>query len=341
MNHSVTRELLFAYFEGRATAFQKQLIDQWFRQEDHHEFFYECLTEWERRNLQFPVNVELAIERQRARIAKSSHPASDQTLTVEPSQPHPQLTSSGYRPKYWWLVAASVTLVFLVGAYFGRDTILFQTYQTGFEQVKEIRLPDGSLVSLNSNSTLRIPRFGFNDHDRKVYLTGEASFSVTHAVNHQKFIVKTLQGLDVVVLGTEFNVYTRERGTRVVLNRGKVQLNYQEGSTEKKLLMTPGDLVTLDTNGRASLLKTAEPQNFSAWKEHRFVFEETTLLEITRIFKENFGLRVEVADPELAQWSVSGSFTAHNAYELLDIITEASGLSYRKDGNRITIRQRE
>jgi len=337
MNHPVTQELLFAYFEGRATAFQKQLIDQWARQEDHQEFFYECLTEWERRNLQFPVNVESAIERQRARIAQSRQPVTEQALSTEPMQAPPQLTYAKYR----WLVAASVTLALLVGAYFGRDALLFQTYQTGFEQVKEVRLPDGSLVSLNSNSTLRIPRFGFNDNDRKVYLTGEASFSVTHAANHQKFIVKTLQGLDVVVLGTEFNVYTRERGTRVVLNRGKVQLNYQEGTTEKKLLMTPGDLVTLDTNGRASLRKTAEPQNFSAWKEHRFVFEETTLLEITRIFKENFGLRVEVADPELAQWSVSGSFTAHNAHELLDIITEASGLSYRKDGNRITIHQRD
>ena len=39
----------------------------------------------------------------------------------------------------------------------------------------------------------------------------------------------------------------------------------------------------------------------------------------------------------MAQWTVSGSFAAQNAEELLDILTEAANLKYQKDGNNVLI----
>ena len=55
------------------------------------------------------------------------------------------------------------------------------------------------------------------------------------------------------MLGTEFLVNTREKAKKVVLNKGKVQLLYQEGETSKQLMMKPGNLVTFDQTGRVSL----------------------------------------------------------------------------------------
>lgn len=339
MNSPVSKELLFKYFEGGATAFQKELIDQWIKQGNHRELFYEYLMEWERQNPQYVVDVAAARERHRERMSSRNHPKTGESPSNE-SEPTPLPTRARFSKRTFWLVAASISLILLAGLFVERDALLFRSYRTGFGETDEFTLTDGSVVSLNANSVLKVPRFGFGRQTREVYLNGEANFSVRHTIDNQKFIIKTDKNLKVVVLGTEFTVYARQRGAKVVLNRGKVQLNYQEGKAEKQLVMKPGDLVTLDTNGQANIRKIPEPQNYSAWKEHRFVFEGTTLAEITQIFDDTFGVRVEISDHDLAQWTVTGSFTANNAEELLEVITEASNLSYHRKGKLIIISQR-
>src|SRR5438094_281497 len=84
MQSPVTKELLFSYFEGRATAFQKKLVDEWARQENNQEFFYECLIEWEWQNPQYVVDVSSAIERHRERMAKSNHPTEKEGSVPKP-----------------------------------------------------------------------------------------------------------------------------------------------------------------------------------------------------------------------------------------------------------------
>jgi ferric-dicitrate binding protein FerR (iron transport regulator) len=49
----------------------------------------------------------------------------------------------------------------------------------------------------------------------------------------------------VVVLGTEFSVFSRDRGAKVMLNKGKVRLEYQENQVKKEITMRPGELVKL------------------------------------------------------------------------------------------------
>lgn len=79
MNFIVTKELLFNCFDGRATALQKQLIDDWARQPENEEFFYKCLVEWELAHPQYPVDVLGAIDKYRTFVA----------------------TQSGFRPPNW------------------------------------------------------------------------------------------------------------------------------------------------------------------------------------------------------------------------------------------------
>jgi ferric-dicitrate binding protein FerR (iron transport regulator) len=125
----------------------------------------------------------------------------------------------------------------------------------------------------------------------------------------------------------------------VVLSKGKVKLHYLEGNAIKQIVMKPGDLVTMDEKGRAVIAKTENPTKYSAWKAHRFIFENESLRKICNLFEDNFGLTVHIPDSSLADQTISGSFTALNAEELLEILTDDSGLSYTKseDGKVITL----
>lgn len=332
MKDSINKELIFNYFSGNATALEKDLIDRWSAEPQAREQLFIWLAEWENQNIQYKVDVERAIARHFARI--DEHPAEPESEHAV-TRPMLRLPANGKS----WLVAAAVTLVLLSGGWFARDHLRYEIYTTHFGQIQRLVLADGSKVVLNANSTLRVPRFGFGKSTREVYMTGEADFSITHTTTHQKFIVHTGKNFDVEVLGTEFNVYARPRRSRVVLNKGKVMLHYLRGTETDQIVMRPGDLVTFDAPGKASLRKTMNPANYSAWKAHRFVFENESLREICNLFEDNFGLKIQIPDSTLAAQTISGSFTALNAEELFEILADDSGLSYSRseDGKVITL----
>lgn len=334
MKESINKELIFNYFSGNATALEKDLIDRWSADPHAREQLFIWLTEWENQNIQYNADVERAIARHFSRM--DENPAETETENDHPAiLPVLTLPAKGKS----WLVAAAVALTLLSGGWFARDHVRYEIYTTNFGQIQRLVLPDGSKVVLNANSTLRVPRFGFGKTTREVYMTGEADFSITHTSTHQKFIVHTEKNFDVEVLGTEFNVYARPRRSRVVLNKGKVKLHYLKGTETDQIVMRPGDLVTFDAPGRASVKKTMNPANYSAWKAHRFVFENESLREVCDLFEDNFGLKIRIPDSTLAAQTISGSFTALNAEELFEILADDSGLSYSRseDGKIITL----
>jgi len=114
-------------------------------------------------------------------------------------------------------------------------------------------------------------------------------------------------------------------------------LKYKGNQQNKNLIMRAGELVTIDSKGKSVLKKTADPEVFSAWKDNRYVFDRTSLQDICTLFEEDFGLAIEIADPEISTWAVSGTFKASNAQELLEALAESSGLVYKKENQKVVI----
>lgn len=327
MNATITKEIIFTYLAGQATALQKQQLDAWAGQPENEEQFYRWLDEWERTHAQYSADVEPHLTAFRAfaqtqeRISAVAEPTA-----LRPVRPHPWVR---------WAAAATVLLALALGAWLLRDGWFYEIHRTAYNQTRSLRLSDGSQVVLNANSALRLPRYGFGSRTREVYLDGEAEFSVVHTQTHQPFVVKTARALDVVVLGTEFTVFSRPRASKVVLKRGKVRLNYEVRSERRQLTLKPGDVMTLDPEGRARLQTTRRPETHSAWKARRVVFEETPLAEIAEVFEENYGIHLEIPDADMARLTLSGAFTASDADELIRTVTDALGLGYRREGSTI------
>lgn len=326
MKGNLTREVLFDYFAGNASALQKQRIDEWVKQPEAEETFYRWLDEWELTHAQYRAEVGPHLAKFHAGIPTGQ------------SAPPPQRSTFGEtRFPIWrlrWVMAAcGLLLLGVLGL--SRNAWLYRRYQTAYNETRSLVLSDGSRVTLNANSTLRTPRFGFGDHTRNVYLDGEAEFSVAHTPTHQPFVVKTARDLDVVVLGTEFTVFARPRASKVVLKQGKVRLNYRVGDVGRHLTMKPGDVMTLDRQGHARLQTTRQPENYSAWKERRVVLEETSLADLASLFEENYGIHLAIPDAEMARLTLSGSFTASDADELIRTVTDALGLAYRREADTI------
>jgi len=331
---SITKELLFAFFAGRATPLQKQMIEKWRADSANEELFYTVLHKWESENIQYQANVNQAILRFNTDISD------EKPAAVLPGKKQAGKVASA---SYWgwgkWLVAASVLFVLGVNAYLFRNELLYKTYSTKFGQTSLVTLADGSKVVLNANTVLSVPRFGFGKATRNVFLQGEACFSIVHTFDNKPFVVQTDSLFNVEVLGTVFDVFARPRQTKVVLIKGKVNVHYRpENKTAPALTMTPGDLVTINKNQtKLKVEKVEQPENYAAWKQNRFVFDNTSLGEIKAIIHENYGLVVELKGENLANRTVSGSFKAKSVNEFLESISQVLDINMIRQYNHVTL----
>lgn len=314
MDPNLPIETLWAFFAGRATILQKQLLAEWLKEERNVETYYRVLHEWEKANPQLIPDIAADWELLQNRLATPVLTTESVTETTTRLLPTPGLL----RP--WWLaVAASILLA--LGVWWQRETLLFQTYSTTYGQTRQVHLSDGSQVILNANSTLSFPRFLWLLPTREAHLKGEAEFSVVHTHDNRPFLVHTPDLLEVRVLGTEFAVYSRERGSKVILSRGKVALRSLKTDLQP-LTMHPGDVVRVNPRGMFELQPKQRVSDYTAWKQQRFVFNRTPLNEIADQIQERFGVRVLIPDSTLGVRQLTGNYPAKNADEVIAMLTQ-------------------
>lgn len=322
MDSPITKQLVFAYLSGHTTPIETQQVEEWLKDSVNLDTFYEYLFEWEKTNTQFRPDFEAALNRFWEKEARSfSQPEAIISPIIHPER---LPVKQNLLARQIW-VAASVLLLLAIG-YLKRDKFLYETIRTGYGEIAVHTLPDGSKVVMNANSVLKWYRFSSFQKQREVWLQGEAEFSVIHTNDHQRFLVKTPNNFVVEVLGTEFSLFSRNRGTKVVLNSGKIRVNYQKDGKPTQLTMKPGELLTMDKTGNLQLKTTESPEDHQSWRERRFVFDRTPVKDIGHLLEENFGVIVIASSEEIARKTISGNFKTETADELLDILREVLNL---------------
>ena len=246
-----------------------------------------------------------------------------------------QKKKSVLRLKLWY---AAATLLLLIGAsyFFMVRQPSELLYTTGFGETKTITLPDSSTVILNSNSSLRIKTAWTSTEPREVWLDGEAFFSVIHKKSDQLFKVRTEDHVDIEVLGTTFNVYNRGE-TKVVLNSGRIQLSLPTIEADERIMMQPGDLV--EYNEKKYVKRNVDPKVYTAWTENTLMLNRTSLGEMLRMIKDNYGIEVEVTEALLDQ-TISGSMPMTDAESLLEQIAKAFQLKVVRTGEEIYLEEK-
>ncbi len=330
MKSNITKELVFSYFMGNVSAMQRQAVAQWARERTNEEQLYRWLEEFETLHPEYDADLENAVRNYHAFLADLEKNTDPIGLTDERAGLQLPVTRRSWLR---WGVAAGIALLLGIFSFLSRDLWQLKTYTTQVGERKDFLLPDGSSVRLGSNSELKISRC------RDVYLSGEAFFNVTHTATDQRFVVKAARKFEVEVLGTEFNVVVRETGSRVILKKGKVQLNLQDGHDGQKVDLRPGDVFTLDNKNNTSLKTTTLPELRDAWQGHLYIFDKTSLSEIMSQLGEEHGIKAEFTDRELAGHTISGKFTAESIDELFELIQGILAIQITRRGDNVIISQ--
>jgi ferric-dicitrate binding protein FerR (iron transport regulator) len=209
-----------------------------------------------------------------------------------------------------------------------------ETILAGNEPV-EVLLEDGTSVTLNRDSRLKVPK-KFTTSDRRVLLRGEAWFDVTPD-SLRPFRVVAGDAL-VEVLGTRFNVsaYKDESTVEVTVKSGMVAFTDKQRQL-KEIVLRAGNGGTFDTrNQELTLIKAADPNRLS-WKTRELYFEETPLDEAVEIINEVYHTGIAIANPELASCTITVTFNNQSFEAVLKVLELTLDLEIERTGNNITL----
>lgn len=191
-------------------------------------------------------------------------------------------------------------------------------------------LPDGSVVWLNSGSTLKYPQT-FSKRNRQATLSGEAYFDITTDRTHP-FLVKT-DALNLRVMGTQFNVnaYPDENQVSVTLEQGKVAIE-KPGSAKKTSQfcnLEPGEHAVFQKNSGAIGKVPTTTDKFTSWKEGKLIFRNDPLALVIKRLERWYNTEILIAgDEQLPETPYTLTIEDETITQVLEYLSLASPISW-------------
>lgn len=253
-----------------------------------------------------------------------------------------------------WLITA-VTFIFLItGAaifiqYYNPVKVENVEIVAGRGVRKEIKLPDGTVVRLNSESSISYKSDMVSRAQREIMLTGEAYFNVKHDKEHP-FIVRTGK-IKVKVLGTEFNVkeYPGERESETTLLKGSVELTINKRAeqkfvlkpSEKFALLEKRDNATNTDNNSTMIIENVSPVKLGdkeyirevTWTENKLVFQNESFENLLPKLERWYNVKLTLQDPKIGAYRFTGVFINENVLQAMEAMQLIKPFNYKLNEN--------
>ena len=308
------RDILYKFFEGKASPKEQRLIGQWLDESEKHK---EVLV---RERMVFDAMIVSGgiTDRQSVQSRKKR----TRVVFMELLR-----------------VAAVILVMFLVGGYI---------YVRKMEEIRlannivtvpvgqrvNLQLPDGTSVWLNASSEIIYPAY-FSGSTREIHLNGEAYFEVEHNAS-KPFIVHT-ETFDIKVLGTKFNVeaYKGMEGFTTALMEGSVEVTDRKNK-DKSGRLYPAQKVAF-RNGE---LCKSPIDNYDVyrWREGLICFKETRFADLMRQLEKNYGVRILINNEAVKEKVFSGKFrTTDGIDNALRLLQKEGHYTFEWDENKTTV----
>ena len=192
-----------------------------------------------------------------------------------------------------------------------------QEYRTAVGEKTSVTLPDGSVVTLNTDTVLRTRA---DEGERLVYLDrGQAFFRVAKDAEHP-FIVHAA-GRTVTAVGTAFDVRVDAHRFEVTLVEGRVRVAAPAPTIQTTELVAGNQFVAPDPRHWA--VSAADTARETSWLTGRLKFENQPLEEVAAEFGRYSDRKIVIDDPALAREAISGAFEADDIDNFLRTLNMA------------------
>jgi len=231
-------------------------------------------------------------------------------------------------PRRSWLIGAPAIAASLFAAFFffgpARQTpASFDTYATVRGETRDVALPDGSVVTLNTDTVLT---FTANEAGRYAALErGEAFFDVMR--DEQRPFIVDAGDARATVLGTTFTIRkdTGESVIRVLSGLVAVQSG-AEGQSDASVRLTQGEQVSVASTGAFSGVDAFDLDAAATWRHGYLYFDNTPLSQVVADLNRYFVPQIELASDALGASPVSGRIELNSQDVAIRAISAALSL---------------
>jgi transmembrane sensor len=268
-------------------------------------------------------------------------------------------------------IAAVFCIAFILGAIFNHhrniiDVAPFIT--TAYNEIKtplgarsEIRLNDGTEVTLNAGSSLKY-RSDYNSIDRELVLEGEAYFKVARNIDLP--LVVNAGNINIKATGTEFNVkaYSEEGIIETTLVNGEIEIS-QKGNNDKDriLLLKPNQkAIYAEQSDQLTLekIKEIEPlavkpakiimdkllvspktdvEQATAWTQNKLIIRSENLESLCAKLQRKYNVTFVFKNEEVKKNRFSGVLLDETFQQVMDVIKLTAPVDYSLDGKTVYI----
>ncbi|PTT03766.1 anti-sigma factor [Pedobacter sp. HMWF019] len=196
----------------------------------------------------------------------------------------------------------------------------------------QLKLPDGTVVWLNSASSLRFPT-QFSGKERSVELNGEAYFEV--AKNKEMPFKVHVRDMEVRVLGTHFNImaYDDEESINTTLLEGSVKVS----NALQTATIRPGQQASLKKSSGMLGVEDVNIAEAIAWKNGKFLFADEDIETIMRRISRWYDVDVEYKG-NLSDKNFAGSISRYeDVSEVLKMLELTGTIHFKIEGRRIIV----
>jgi ferric-dicitrate binding protein FerR (iron transport regulator) len=301
------KELLQKYSEGTCIPEEEKLLQEWFSQ----------------------IGQE---------SPSSGLSAEDRQRMLSNFSRSPRFAAPAKTIKTWWPVAAAAVMVgiilFSLLTDNNKETVFVQM-ETGSGQIKQVVLPDGSVVWLNARTKLAYHP-DFRAH-REIRLSGEALFEVSPDAKHP-FTVLTADSLQTTVLGTQFNIrsYERLRETQVTVVSGRVQV----AQPNKVMgILNQNQVIRFDHEKRSYIKTAVNAAAITSWSTGEWEQKVHGLEELTLLLYNQYGITLVNRRQGLGTLSLDANFTKQqNVREIVTVFCLLADCRHRwKDSTTVEL----
>ncbi|PKP70013.1 MAG: hypothetical protein CVT83_03970 [Alphaproteobacteria bacterium HGW-Alphaproteobacteria-5] len=195
---------------------------------------------------------------------------------------------------------------------------------------KDLRLADGSLLSLDADSAVTV---SFTQDERRLRLDrGQARFEVAHDP-HRRFVVHA-GGLDVVALGTVFDVSSDTWRQSVTLLRGSVQVTGSRAG-DRPVTLTQGQRVV--DRGGSITIDRPDPDDIDAWRKGILLFDDDPLAEAIVRMNRYAQRPLRLRGKALNDRRISGAYHASDAEAFARTVSALLAVPVVFEGDSIII----
>jgi transmembrane sensor len=227
-----------------------------------------------------------------------------------------------------------------------------QTYATTRGEQRALKLEDGSVVYLNTQSRVQVQ---FSKSVRAIrLLEGEAMFNVEHDAARP---FRVMAGSTVIqAIGTRFNVYRSEAGATVSVVEGVVQISPDAATTAslppakethttveppairlQQARVSAGEQARVAPDGEIITHSVPDLAQIVAWRERRLVFRADRLEDVVTEFNRYNAVQIHILSDTLRGKQITGVFDADDPRSFVQFLQRDSALSVDAKSDEITV----